>query len=642
MPNLVDVNYKQTGKSLNTDSMGMREMQILAFEKKDSKYILIKSPPASGKSRALMFLALDKLFNQNIKKIIVSVPERSIGSSFKETKLTEYGFFADWTYEDKYNLCTPGGDKSKVTQFKNFIEDKSAAILICTHATLRFAFEQLDISSFNNTVIAIDEFHHVSISEDSRLGEVLRALMQKSNAHIIAMTGTYFRGDALPVLMPKDEARFEKVTYNYYRQLNWYTYLKSIGIGYHFYKGKYLSAIGEVLDTNKKTIIHIPNVNAAASLKDKYNEVNSIIDIIGSVERQDRETGINFVKRHADGKVIKIADLVNDNPEDRDKVINYLRKIKNLDDIDIIIALGMAKEGFDWAYCEHALTIGHRGSLTEIIQIIGRTTRDSSNKTHAQFTNLISQPDANDQDVTEAVNNMLKAITASLLMEQVLAPNFNFKSKRSDDDFNEGETIKIKGFKEPSTKRVKDIIESDLNDLKASILQDGMMLKAMSGHVEPEVINKVIIPKIIMTKYPNLNSDELEQLRQHIVTDSAIKNGEVKEVGDKRFVRMTNRFVNIDELNIELIDSVNPFQRAFEVMSKNITPKLLKLIVDTIELQRIIMTDEEAVILYKEKIPGFIKQNNRKPNVNSHDPLEKRMAEAIIHLINLKRKAQGN
>ena len=642
MPNLVEVNYAKTGKSLNTDSLGMREMQKLAFEKKDSQYILIKAPPASGKSRALMFLALDKLFNQNIKKVIVAVPERSIGSSFEQTKLTNYGFFADWSYDEKYNLCTPGGDKSKVIQFKNFLEDKSSTILICTHATFRFASEDLNVSSFDSTLIAIDEFHHVAATEDSKLGEVLRAIMQKTNAHIIAMTGTYFRGDALPVLSPADEAKFDKVTYNYYQQLNGYKYLKSLGIGYHFYKGKYLSAIGEVLDLNKKTIIHIPNVNAAASLKDKYNEVNSIIDIIGSVERQDPDTGIIFVKRHTDGKVLKVADLVNDNPKDRDKVINYLRKVKALDDIDIIIALGMAKEGFDWTYCEHALTIGHRGSLTEIIQIIGRTTRDSSNKTHAQFTNLISQPDANDQDVTEAVNNMLKAITASLLMEQVLAPNFNFKSRKSDDDFNEGETIKIKGLKEPSTKRVKDIIESDLNDLKASILQDDMMLKAMSGHVEPEVINKVIIPKIIMTKYPNLNSDELEQLRQHIVTDSAIKNGEVKEVGDKRFVRMANKFVNIEELDIELIDSVNPFQRAFEVMSKNVTPKLLKLIGDTIELQRIIMTDEEAVILYKEKIPSFIKQHNREPNVNSHDPLEKRMAEAIIHLRNLKRKAQSN
>ena len=71
--------------------------------------------------------------------------------------------------------------------------------------------------------------------------------------------------------------------------------------------------------------------------------------------------------------------------------------------------------------------------MTEIIQIIGRATRDSPNKTHAQFTNLIAQPDADDNEVKIAVNNMLKAITASLLMEQVIAPNFKFKAKKSDE-----------------------------------------------------------------------------------------------------------------------------------------------------------------------------------------------------------------
>ena len=110
------------------------------------------------------------------------------------------------------------------------------------------------------------------------------------------------------------------------------------------------------------------------------------------------------------------------------RLLIILREITRPDDMDLIIALGMAKEGFDWAFCEHALTIGYRGSLTEIIQIIGRCTRDSSNKSHAQFTNLVAEPDAKSDDVNEAVNNMLKAITCSLLMEQVLAPSFNFKN----------------------------------------------------------------------------------------------------------------------------------------------------------------------------------------------------------------------
>jgi hypothetical protein len=91
-----------------------------------------------------------------------------------------------------------------------------------------------------------------------------------------------------------------------------------------------------------------------------------------------------------------------------------------------------------------------------------------------------------------------------------------------------------------------------------------------------------------------------------------------------------------------LIYQVNPFQHAFEVLSKNVTTRLLKTISETIESQKIIMTDEEAVLLYKEKITNFIKKNNREPNINSNDPLERRMAEAIIHLKNLKRKRKNN
>jgi len=636
MPNFVDVTYEQTGKSLDTDSLGMREMQRRAFAERNAQYLLLKAPPASGKSRALMFLGLDKLYNQNIKKVIVAVPERIIGASFERIKLTEHGFFGDWDYDEDCNLCTPGGDEKKVRAFKTFMEDKKKTILICTHATLRFAFNQLDVSIFENTLLAIDEFHHISAAIENKLGEVLNSVMGKTNAHIIAMTGSYFRGDNIPVLLPEDEIKFTPVTYNYYEQLNGYKYLKSLGIGYHFYQGRYLSAIKEVLDTDQKTILHIPNVNQGESTKDKHKEVDTILDMIGTVEKQDPNTGVIFVKRSEDGKKIKVADLVNDNQKDRDKIVDYLRKIKNVDDIDIVIALGMAKEGFDWPFCEHALTVGYRGSLTEIIQIIGRATRDSENKNHSQFTNLIAQPDVADSEVKLSVNNMLKAITASLLMEQVLAPHVNFKRKTTGGPDEPG-TISIGGFKEPSTKKVKQILESDLNDLKAAILQDDQMLKAMPGNVDPEVMNQVLIPKIIQTRYPELSREQIEEVRQHVLVDSVIKNGEIKEVGDKRFVRMADKFINIDELNIDLIDKVNPFQKAFEVLSKSVTAKLLKVVSETIEAQKILMTEEEAVILYK-KIGQFIKKYNREPKLNSNDPLERRMAEAIVFLKNKKRQ----
>jgi superfamily II DNA or RNA helicase len=635
MTNLIEVKYAQTGKSTTINNMGMREMQARAYEARKNQYILLKAPPASGKSRALMFVALDKLKTQGIKKVIVAVPERSIGSSFDNVNLSKFGFFSDWTIKAELNLCTPGGDKSKVERFKNFLKDDEQ-ILICTHATLRFAFEATEDKDYNDVLLAIDEFHHVSSDINSRLGELLRSIMNKSTVHIVAMTGSYFRGDSVPILMPEDERKFVSVTYNYYDQLNGYTFLKSLGIGYHFYQGRYVSAITEVLDTNKKTILHIPNVQSGESTKRKHEEVDLILDSIGTVVSQDLETGIIFVKRHSDNKIIKVADLVEDNPKERDRTVAYLRKIEKAEDLDLIIALGMAKEGFDWPFCEHSLTVGYRGSLTEIIQIIGRCTRDSSNKSHAQFTNLIAQPDASDDLVKLSVNNMLKAITCSLLMEQVLAPNFKFRTKRGNEDPGSDE-IYIKGFKEPSTQRVKDIIKSDLNDLKAVILQDDNMIKALPGNVDPEVINKVMIPKIIQQKYPELSAEEVEELRQHVVVDSVIKNGEIKETGDKRFIRMADKFVNIDEIHIDLIDSINPFQKAFEILSKSVTTRVLKLIQETIEGTRIQMTDEEAILLWP-KVKEFVKINNFEPSVNSVDPLERRLADALIYLKNQRRK----
>src|SRR5574344_1824313 len=178
MANLLTVNYKQTGKSANLNEMGMREMQARAFDSCDAQYLLLKAPPASGKSRALMFLGLDKLHNQGLKKVIVAVPEMSIGGSFTDTKLTAGGFFADWVVQPSYNLCIPGGESKKVDAFIRFLSDPHASIIVCTHATLRFAYQKLQPADFNNTLLAIDEFHHTSAEGDNRLGELIDGVMK--------------------------------------------------------------------------------------------------------------------------------------------------------------------------------------------------------------------------------------------------------------------------------------------------------------------------------------------------------------------------------------------------------------------------------------------------------------------------------
>ena len=445
------------------------------------------------------------------------------------------------------------------------------------------------------------------------------------------------------MLRPEDEERFTRISYTYYEQLNGYTYLKSLGIGYHFYRGRYLDAIVEVLDPEKKTIIHIPSVNAAESTKEKYEEVDRILDHLGNVEQTDPQTGLHYV-RHKSGKLLKVADLVEDDEKTRNRVMETLRNIKSRDDVDIIIALGMAKEGFDWIYCEHALTVGYRGSLTEIIQIIGRATRDCPGKSHAQFTNLIAEPDASADNVADAVNNMLKAIAASLLMEQVLAPNFKFKTRVSDDDIDGGAkvvdidytnsetTVAIKGFAEPSTARVRQILDSDLVDLTASVMQDDRVLRAAMNpdEIPAEVVTQVYVPKVIEKKYPDLTPQEVEEVRQHVVANAAFKassNGGMPEMNNN-LIKMADKFINVKDLDIDLIDSVNPFQLAYEIMSKSVDADVLKRIHGAITARRIQMTEEEAVALWP-RIKSFSETHGREPSLAAQNPMERRLAEAL-------------
>ena len=649
MADFVTVSYAQTGASQSTNQYGMRAMQARAFDARNSQYLLVKAPPASGKSRALMFIGLDKLENQGIAKVIVAVPERSIGASFKSTKLSEGGFFRDWVVSPQWNLTDAGGTQ-KTKAFADFMASEDS-ILICTHATFRFAFDQLGAAAFANSVIAIDEFHHVSADENNRLGEVVRALLEDGRAHIVAMTGSYFRGDTAAVLHPEDEARFTRVSYTYYEQLSGYRDLKTLGIGYHFYRGRYVDAINEILDSNLKTIVHIPHVRSSESTTDKYDEVDRILDHLGDVIGKDPVTGFDLVRR-ADGKLIKVADLVNDDIG-REKVMLALRDIKGRDDVDIIIALGMAKEGFDWIWCEHVLTVGYRGSLTEVIQIIGRSTRDAPGKSHAQFTNLIAEPDASAERVTDAVNNMLKAIACSLLMEQVLAPNFKFKTRADADELDgsrresdivytgDDNIIAIRGFAEPSTARTRQILESDLNDLSAAIFQDEAVLRAAMNPDEyaPEVVNQVFIPKVIARQYPDLTAEEIEEVRQAVVANGVFKSPSVsiEQQADTKFVRMAEKLINIDEISIDLIDSINPFQRAYEILSKSVTADVLKTIHGAITSTKVAMSEEEAVSLYP-RIKAFVAEKKFEPSLVSPNPLERRMAEALAWIREAKRR----
>ena len=661
--NIVNISYAQTGQSSTTNSLGMREMQAMAYEARNKQYLLIKAPPASGKSRALMFIALDKLEHQGVRKVVVAVPEKSIGRSFANTELKKFGFFADWKVPPYFNLCDVGGnEQDKAGRFVEFFRGQNKAqVLVCAHATLRNGMKELHDDEFNDCLLAIDEFHHTSADADSGLGDIVRRIINNSTGHIVAMTGSYFRGDGVPVLRVEDEAKFYPVTYNYYQQLNGYKYLKNLVLGYHFYHGKYAEHIGEILDTQRKTIIHIPSVNSRASSGSKYEEVAEIMKRIGEVEEKDYQTCVYRV-RTPDGRLLKVADLVEDDINERTRIQAYLQNMKRPEDMDIIIALGTAKEGFDWAWCEMCLTIGVRGSLTEVVQIIGRCTRDSEGKDTARFVNMIAMPDAEQADVKVAVNDFLKAITASLLMEQVMAPSWKFKTAKDDADVDGNSlvnTIVVEGLKPLSTEKTKMIIQQQLDDLQAAVLQDEMMVRAISGSTTAENITQNLIPKVIMKRYPDLSPEEVEEVRQHFLLNTLVKGNNITDEqgnpvdvspgriqpreGDEvssegnRLIHLANKFINIDKLSINLIDTINPYQKAYEIVSKNVDKDTLKIIQDTIAEQKFDMSTEEAIRLFKGPLKQWVAEHDGQlPSQDAANLQERELGQAYTIIKNLK------
>jgi hypothetical protein len=671
-----------TGASAKSNEMGMRPMQERAYAKRGEQYLLIKSPPASGKSRALMFIALDKLHHQGIKQAIIVVPEKSIGGSFADEPLSRFGFEFDWTVKPQWNLCNAPGpdeervDPSKVKAVGQFLasDDK---VLVCTHASFRFAVEQLGVEAFDDRLIAVDEFHHVSANPDNRLGSQLADFMKRDKAHIVAMTGSYFRGDANPVLMPEDEAKFETVSYTYYEQLNGYEYLKSLNIGYFFYSGKYLSAIEAVLDPARKTIVHIPSVNSRESTTDKIKEVEHIMHCLGEWLGADPVTGFHRVKL-ADGRIIKIADLVDDGDQaKRSKVLTALKDPAHRNDrdhVDIIIALGMAKEGFDWIWCEHALTVGYRSSLTEIIQIIGRATRDAPGKESATFTNLIAEPDASEAAVVDAINDTLKAIAASLLMEQVLAPRFNFTPKDNGplEDFDYGEGgyepgktnvgvneatgqlhFEIAGLVVPKSPEAARVCREDLNEVITAFVQDKTALERgmFDEETVPEELTKVRMGKIVRDKYPEMSPEDQEAIRQHAIaalnlTQKAkqLASGGDSEGGEPKantalLDGVRKLAMDVRELDIDLIDRINPFEAAYAVLAKSMNEATLKQVQSVISAKRTTLSPEDAKD-YAARAVRFRRERGRSPAIDAADEWEKKLAEGAAAFMRYDREGR--
>ena len=115
-----------------------------------------------------------------------------------------------------------------------------------------------------------------------------------------------------------------------------------------------------------------------------------------------------------------------------------------------------------------------------------------------------------------------------------------------------------------------------------------------------------------------------------------IGNKEVKEVNGRKIIEFSNKFINVDELNIDLISSINPFYDAYEIMSKSLDARVFKAIQTYVKAQRVSVTDDEAIELWP-KIQDFYVTMGRKPSLEALDPYEKRLAEVYVYIKNIHR-----
>ena len=395
------------------------------------------------------------------------------------------------------------------------------------------------------------------------------------------------------------------------------------------------------------------------------------MDALGTWRGVDPVTGFHTIERPVSqgGGLIKVADLVDDgDPAQRSRVLAALKdptQRGNRDHVDIIIALGMAKEGFDWIWCEHALTIGYRSSLTEIVQIIGRATRDAPGKATARFTNLIAEPDAAEATVVDAINDTLKAIAASLLMEQVLAPRFEFTPKNAGPqaDFDYGpegyvegrsnvgvnETtgqyhVEIGGLTMPKSPEASRVCREDLNEVITAFVQDKSALERGLFDQEntlPEELTQLRMGKIVRERYPELTTADQEAIRQHavaaLVLTQQAKQQQVdqpvgsEDKGNLALIQGVRRFVNVRDLDIDLIDRINPFEAAYAVLAKAMDEKTLRQVQTTIAAKRFAIPVEEARELAQRALQ-FKQERGRLPDINAPDAWERRMAEGVAAL----------
>jgi hypothetical protein len=250
-------------------------------------------------------------------------------------------------------------------------------------------------------------------------------------------------------------------------------------------------------------------------------------------------------------------------------------------------------------------------------------------------------------------------------MEQVLAPRFEFRPKNPyngpTDGFDYGEggydparcnvgvnsetgriQLEIKGLVEPKSREGERICREDLNELITAFVQDKTTVERgmFDEELVPEELTQLRMGKIVKEKFPNLDEEDQEAVRQHAIAALNLVQQAKKALTDDgtpagpntSLIDGIRKFaLSVTDLDIDLIDRINPFGEAYAILAKAMTEERLKQVAEVIAARRVSLTMEEARELAKRAL-RFKQERARLPSLTAMDPWEKRMAEGIAFL----------
>lgn len=613
-----------------------REMQSEFMEyHRDDIHAIVQGPTGNGKSKLMATFSLYQSNRHGMRKNMFIVPQTIIGKSYCNFTMDyrgEAGYghevgLLEFDIDLRDRLTSP--DTTVTKKGKGVLDFlKSDRLnLVCTYSSFISAYKTLSDEEikelFDCTRIWVDECHHISTvvnggrKEYNRIGGVIDELMRLVPSCRIGMaTATYCRGDLQSILSPESYERFTRYLYPYDRFFASMEYLESFEykfVNYHRRKGWYEPAnlVGDIFnERHAKTIIYVPSVNSRCSHGKQY-EVQKILeslgrDVDGGREYPEEEDGIIRVVRK-DGKVLKAMNLVSENGRDAKKL--YIESLRRADDLDVVIALGMFKEGADWEFAERSIVIGYRGSIQEMLQIAGRLFRDIPGKTHIEIIHMMEACLATDSDEFEGdVNKMMIATIGSMLMENVYDP--------------------IRLPLEKAAGRGKD--GSDKDYLSDAVPED--LQRDFFADVYAEVANRLNMG-IDGEDVERFRNEEFDDIVKGILEGGGFDSTNAAEIAEKVWRIVVRRApslkgLNLDNIDIKLVHRINPIGCLCGCLATGkMDEDTFKAIRQAFRHRRDIL-DEEFRSMHA-KVLKFETTHNRKPSDFSPDADERELGEWV-------------